>query len=320
MVEYSPTDRRSGRRADEVNDMLICDTHCDTMYKLAVHPTEPLDVTPARLKAGGVSLQTMALYVGGDPRPKAVRRLFDGMMAQFECLKAAGWVQAFDPREAVDGEIKVMLSIEGCEIFGDSLDAIAEWRQRGVRMAAITWNYVNALGTPAKINATDGLTPFGRQAVREMARLGIAPDTSHLNERGFYDILEMGIAPVASHSCCRAICNHARNLTDAQLRELFRAGGYVGLNFYPWFLADDGKCTPDTLADHLLHMLDLGGEGMIGFGSDFDGIEVKVPGLENPADLPALFETLERRGIAGSTLEGIAGKNLLSYYDRFDPQ
>ena len=297
--------------------MLICDTHCDTLYKLAVHPDEALDVTMERLKTGGVSLQTLALYVGGDPRPEPVRRLFDEMLRQFDRLQAAGWIRVDDPRDAVDGEVRVMLSIEGCEIFGDSLDAIAEWRKRGVRMAAVTWNYVNALGTPAKINATDGLTPFGRQAVREMARLGIAPDTSHLNERGFYDILEMGIAPVASHSCCRALCGHARNLTDDQLKELFHAGGYVGLNFYPWFLSDDGKCTLDTLADHLLHMLELGGEGMIGFGSDFDGIEAKVPGLEHPGDLPALFETLERRGITGSVLEGIAGRNLLKYFDRF---
>ena len=300
--------------------MLICDTHCDTLYKLAAHPEEPLDVTMDRLKAAGVSLQTLALFVGGDPRPEAVRRLFDGMMAKFDALKAAGWEQVTDPRDAEEGKVKVMLSIEGCEILGTSLEAIAEWRQRGVRMAAITWNYVNALGTPAKINARDGLTPFGRQAVREMARLGIAPDTSHLNERGFYDILEMGIVPLASHSCCRRLCRHARNLTDDQLKALFQAGGYVGINFYPWFLSDDGVCTLDTVADHLLHMLELGGEGMVGFGSDFDGIEVKVPGLEHPGHLPALFETLERRGITGSTLEGLAAKNLLSYYDRIDPR
>ena len=300
--------------------MLICDTHCDTLYRRVRYPDEAPDVTMERLNDGGISLQTLALFVGGDPRPETVRRLFDGMLAEFERLKDAGWVQAFDPREAEDGRVKVMLSIEGCEIFGTSLEAIAEWRERGVRMAAITWNHLNALGTPAKINATDGLTPFGRQAVREMARIGMAPDTSHLNERGFYDILEMGVVPLASHSCCRRLCSHARNLTDDQLKALFQAGGYVGINFYPWFLSDDGVCTLDTVADHLLHMLELGGEGMVGFGSDFDGIEVKVPGLEHPGHLPALFETLERRGITGSALEGLAAKNLLSYYDRIDPR
>jgi membrane dipeptidase len=94
----------------------------------------------------------------------------------------------------------------------------------------------------------------------------------------------------------------------------------VGLNFYPWFLSDDGKCTLDTLCDHVIHMLELGGEGRIGFGSDFDGIEEKVPGLESPLDVPALIAALERRGVTGDILEGIAGKNLLRYYDRFDPK
>ena len=300
--------------------MLICDTHCDTLHNLDAHPDWPLDVTMERLETGGVSLQTLALFVGRDPKPEAVKKHFNGMMAQFERLKGEGWKQVFDPRDAREGEVRFMLSIEGCEILEEGLESIGAWRQRGVRMAAITWNYVNALATPAKENATDGLTPYGRQAVREMARVGIAPDTSHLNEKGFYDILEMGIVPLASHSCCRSLCGHFRNLTDAQLKALFSAGGYVGLNFYPSFLSDDGRCTLDTLADHMLHMLELGGEGMIGFGSDFDGIETKVPGLEHPGHLPALFETLERRGITGTVLEGIAGKNLLSYYDRFDPR
>ncbi len=300
--------------------MIFCDTHCDTVYALTVRPGMPTDVTLERLEKAGVSLQTLALYVGASPKKADIVRLFDRMFKTFLGLTAAGWRQAMDPREAREGEVRVMLSIEGCEILEDSLESIALWRQRGVRMAAITWNYENGLATPAKVDSTTGLKPYGRQAIREMARLGIAPDTSHLNERGFWDILEMGVVPLASHSCCRALCGHQRNLTDEQLKALFRAGGYVGLNFYPWFLSDDGKCTLDTLADHVIHMLDLGGEGYIGFGSDFDGIEEKVPGLDNPLDVPALIETLQRRGVTGDILSGIAGKNLLAYYDRFDPR
>lgn len=300
--------------------MLICDTHCDTVFALTVRPDRPCDVTLERLEKAGISLQTLALYVGPSPKKEDVSALFDGMMRTFGHLKQAGWTQAMDPREAEEGKVKVMLSIEGCEILEGSLEKVATWREQGVRMAAITWNYENALGTPAKLNATDGLKPYGRQAVREMARAGMAPDTSHLNEKGFWDILEMGIVPLASHSCCRALCGHCRNLSDEQLKALFSAGGYVGLNFYPWFLADDGRCTLDTLCDHVLHMLELGGEGMIGFGSDFDGIEQKVPGLESPLDVPALLSALQRRGVTGDTLAGIAGQNLLRYYDRFDPR
>ena len=300
--------------------MLFCDTHCDTLYALATRPGAPTDITMDRLQRAGMSLQTMALYVGGSPKQEDVVRLFDNMMRVFSKLREQGWQQAMDPREAEEGKVKVMLSIEGCEILEGGLENVSRWRETGVRMAAITWNYENGLATPAKLNSTDGLKPYGRQAVREMARVGMAPDTSHLNEKGFWDILEMGIAPLASHSCCKALCGHCRNLSDEQLKALFAAGGYVGLNFYPWFLSDDGKCTLDTLCDHVIRMLELGGEGMIGFGSDFDGIEEKVPGLDNPLDVPALIAALERRGVTGDILTGIAGKNLLSYYDRFDPR
>ena len=300
--------------------MILCDTHCDTLYALATRPGQATDVTMERLQKAGVSLQTLALYVGGNPKKEDVQVLFDNMLRVFDRLKDQGWQQATDPREAEEGKVKVMLSIEGCELLEDGLETIGRWRDRGVRMAAITWNYENGLGTPAKLNATEGLKPYGRQAVREMARVGMAPDTSHLNERGFWDILEMGVVPLASHSCCKALCGHCRNLSDEQLKALFAAGGYVGLNFYPWFLSDDGKCTLDTLCDHVIHMLELGGEGRIGFGSDFDGIEEKVPSLESPLDVPALIAALERRGVTGDILEGIAGKNLLSYYDRFDPK
>ena len=305
--------------------MILCDTHADTLhrrYRRAAEGDEKgkeYDITVEKLKAGSVNVQTMALFVGGSPALPDIARTFEGMWKQGERLEKEGLRRIADYRDGKAGESAFIYSVEGCDLLDNDLALLHAWREKGVRMAALTWNYENCVGTPAKLKADTPLKPFGREAVREMVKLGIAPDTSHLNERGFYDLLEMGVVPLASHSCCRALCGHQRNLTDEQLKALFSAGGYAGLNFYPWFLKDDGQCTLDTLADHLLHMLELGGEGMVGFGSDFDGIEVKVPGLEHPGCLPALFETLQRRGISGEALEGIAGRNLLHYYDRFDP-
>ncbi len=300
--------------------MIILDTHADTLYRRSRHPRETLDVTVEKLNRGGVSVQTMALFVGGSPALPDIADAFEGMWRESENLPKEGLKQVTDYRDAKDGESAFIFSVEGCDLLEGHPELLSDWRKKGVRMAALTWNYKNCIGTPAKLNADEHLTPFGRDAVKDMVRLGIAPDTSHLNERGFYDLLEMGIVPLASHSCCKALCGHSRNLTDEQLKALFAAGGYVGLNFYPWFLSDDGKCTLDTLCDHIIHMLELGGEGMIGFGSDFDGIEEKVPGLDNPLDVPALIKALERRGVTGAILEGISGKNLLRYYDRFDPR
>ena len=296
--------------------MRICDAHADTLYNLVTVPGKANDLTMERLKKGGVSLQTLAMYVGPKAPLEEVEALFDRMLAAFEDLKRQGWTQAFDPDEAVDGETRFMLSIEGCEVFAKGLDVIQRYRDLGVRMAAVTWNHENALATPHCVNATDGLKPYGLEAVKEMQRLKIAVDVSHLNEAGFYDILnKTDVPPMASHSCCRAIRDHSRNLTDRQLRDLFGAGGFVGLNFYPSFLGT-GPCTLDTLVDHYDHLLRMGGEGKIGFGSDFDGIETKPEGLDNPEDFPNLLDALRRRGYSEENIESIAGEGLIGYFKR----
>ncbi|MBR1584895.1 MAG: membrane dipeptidase [Clostridia bacterium] len=300
--------------------MLLFDTHADTLHCLAVHKDVTPDVNMDRLRQGGVSAQTLALFVGGSSDLRDIARVFDKMFREEEKLKAAGWKQLTDYRDAVGGENAYILSVEGCDLLKDDLALLGVWRKRGIRMAALTWNYENCVGTPAKLDHTSPLKSFGREAVKEMVRLGIAPDTSHLNERGFYDLLEMGVVPLASHSCCKALCGHRRNLSDDQLRALFQAGGYVGVNFYPYFLNDDGEATIDTICDHVIHMMEMGGEKQIGFGSDFDGIECKPRGMDGPQDFPRLLSALRARGLTEPLIEGLAGRNLMAYYDRVDPR
>lgn len=295
----------------------VCDAHCDTLYTMHTAPGKPTDVTMDRLKRGGVAIQTMAMYVGPAADLDTIEQRFEGMFGQLDALKQAGWRQVDDPRDAQDTQPHMLLSIEGCEVFARGLSVIGDYRARGVRMAAITWNHPNALGTPHCVDATTGLSDYGLNAVREMQRLKIAVDVSHLNEAGFYDILrKTDVPPMASHSCARALRDHTRNLTDRQLRELFRAGGFVGLNFYPQFLTDQPVCTIDTLVDHIRHMYDLGGAGMVGFGSDFDGIDTKPENLDNPADFPNLIEGLRKRGFDESDMADIAGEAFIGYFAR----
>lgn len=299
--------------------MLICDTHADTLFRRATNRNAPCDITKETLAQGGVNLQVLALYVGGSPALKDIRALFARMERENERLHDEGWEQVLDPRDAEEGKQRYMLSVEGCDLLDGQMELLTRWRGMGVRMAALTWNHPNCVATPAKTDAVTGLTPFGKEAVREMKRLGIAPDVSHLNDRGFFDLLETGATPLASHSCCRVLCGHPRNLTDDQLKALFDAGGYVGVNFYPWFLRDDGCAERADVCRHLMHMLEMGGEGKIGLGSDFDGIECKTAGLSDPRDLCALLDDLRTFGLPEETIRGIAGENLLRYYDRFDP-
>lgn len=294
--------------------MIICDTHCDTLYNLVMHPGEPLDVTMENLQKGGVSLQTLAMYVGKG-RKGDVEGLFAAMFHQMELLEATGWRRVDDPSQAVDGQVAVMLSVEGCEPFDKGLQVVEEYRRRGVRMAAITWNHENTLAYPAMGGDTRGLKPYGLEAIRLMQKIGIAADVSHLNDAGVWDILERcDLPPMASHSNCRALVNHPRNLSDDLLRAIFEKGGYVGVNFWPTIVGE--PATIDHIIDHIAHMYDLGGQGKVGFGSDFDGIERKPEGLENPADFPKLLEGLRRRGFAEADVESIAGKGLIDYYGR----
>lgn len=297
--------------------MLLFDTHADTLYR-SCFPYGPgeMDVTREKLRCGGVSVQTMAMFVGGKSDLKSIGKAFEKMLQKKDEWKQAGFRQVDDLTQARDGESAFMLSVEGCDLLDGHGEMLYAWRKQGVRMAALTWNYDNCIATPACKDATSGLKPFGREAVREMQRLKMAVDVSHLNEKGFYELLEMGVVPLASHSCCRALCSHARNLTDDQLRALFSAGGYVGVNFYPAFLRNTGKASLEDVCDHVVHMLEMGGEGKIGFGSDFDGIEMKPEGLSGPQDFPVLMDALRKRGLNEGIVRGIAGENLLQYYKR----
>ncbi|MBQ2952203.1 MAG: membrane dipeptidase [Clostridia bacterium] len=299
--------------------MFICDTHSDTLFSLGVmkRPLAECCITPQRLLQGGVTLQTFALWSGPKGPHGDYEAVAEAEFAAVQQLTAAGLRQVDAPTEAKEGECAFMLSLEGCEVFHKGLSAVAEWRQRGVRMGALVWNHANRIGTPAKINADDRLTDYGLSVVHEMQRLGVAVDVSHLNEGGFFDLFRRGhVPPMASHSCCRALCDHFRNLTDEQIRMMIQYGGYIGVNFYPVFLSEDGKADSVTIAQHIDHICQLGGAGIVGFGSDFDGIECFPEDVQHPGQMGNLLEALRSYGYSEEAIRGIAGQNLLDYFAR----
>lgn len=295
--------------------MFIADTHCDTLYAMARHPGEKLMITPELLRQGGVTLQTLALWTG--PKGADADALAEEELAQLPRLTAAGLRQVDDPAQAKEGECCFMLSIEGGELFQGDIASVQRWRERGVRMAAISWNNPTRIAQPAKSGSREGLSDYGVQVIREMQRVGMAVDVSHLNEAGYWDLFRKGDRPpMASHSCVRSLCDHFRNLTDEQLRAMIQNGGYVGVNFYPHFLSRDGQATVRTVAEHIDYICQMGGEKIVGFGSDFDGIEVCPDGLENAGQIPALLEELRRMGYSEDAVAGVAGGNLRDYFQR----
>ena len=160
----------------------------------------------------------------------------------------------------------------------------------GVRMMTLTWNGENELGGGA--DTALGLTPFGREALKEMERLSIVADVSHASDALFYDVAEIAEKPiVASHSNARAVCPHRRNLTDRQFQILRDKGGLVGLNFCVHFLREDSNAHFEDLLRHADHFWSLGGETTLCLGSDYDGTDVppELDGIEKMQDLYELF-------------------------------
>lgn len=298
--------------------MIICDTHCDTLYMRALEPEKTPCVTMEAMQRGGVSLQTCTLFAGsqgvsGHPYEKAMAEY-----AAFERLRdMEGWTRVHSPLEAEEGKVKILLSVEGGEIFEGSVSRVQEFYERGVRMAALTWNNENEIASPAKEGAKDGIKPAGWAILREMANLRMAADTSHLNEAGFWDLIERhSQPPMASHSCAKKLCPHFRNLSDEQIRAMAERGGWIGVNFYPAFLSPSGQASVATICDHIDHICQLGAQKHVGFGSDFDGIETTPVDCKSPADVPAILEELRRRGYSEEAISDIAGGNFLAYYRR----
>lgn len=218
-----------------------------------------------------------------------------------------------------DGVPGAILHVEGAECIDTSLHALHALHAMGLRSLGPTWSRNNAFGDgvpfrfPSTPDIGGGLTEAGRRLVVECNRLGIILDVSHLNLRGFHDLLDLSTAPVvASHSNAHAICPSSRNLTDDQMRRLARSGGLAGLNFFVCFLSRDGARNPhidlDIIGDHAAHMADVMGIDHLAIGSDFDGATMPEV-MGGVAGMGMVVEVLERRGFTGEDLEKICWKN-----------
>lgn len=206
------------------------------------------------------------------------------------------------------GKAAALLSIEGPEVIGCDAERLAELRRNGFVMTTLTWNADNAL---AGYHGSDcGLTQRGREFVAEAQRLDILLDVSHLGERSFWDLMEVTGKPVlASHSNCRALCDHTRNLTDDQLRALSQTGGVVGLNLYPVFLGEGADYF--TLLSHLEHALRICGEEHVALGGDLDGCEALASGFTDVGSYADFYAWLRERGYDEALLDRIFFSNLL---------
>ena len=166
----------------------------------------------------------------------------------------------------------------------------------------------------ADARTNGGLSVLGVEVVEELDRLGIIIDVSHLNDAGFWDVMNLVKSPViASHSNCRAICSHPRNLTDDQIRALAQHGGVIGINFAPSFIHPT-KATVARLVDHIEHIVDVAGVEYVGLGSDFDGIASTPEGLSDVSQMPCITQELIQRHYSNADIQLILGLNHLRVF------
>ena len=279
-----------------------------------------------QLRAGGVTVQVLPIFT---------EDYFVGEGALRRCLMILDMAEELAGRHAdsvaicrsaadiaatsESGRIALILALEGLEPVGADLGVLRTLYRLGVRVASLTWNRRTMFADGSDERATKaGLTELGVAAVAEMERLGLVVDVSHLSEAGFWHIHELATRPyIATHSSCRALRDHPRNLTDDQIRALASRGGVIGINFYGEFVSD-----PPTLAgvvEHIVHALEVAGEDHVALGPDYvwdyfqttdakgmtdtEFTKYMPPGFRRPDELPAVLELL-----VGAVGEPVAAK------------
>ncbi len=320
----------------------VVDAHNDLLLELVLRTEEENPFAAAwlpQLRAGSVAVQICPVYAAdaGD----AARDVVDTQIAAFERAVRENADDVVQIRTAgdldrLDGRIGLMLSMEGVEALHGDPETFDELWDAGVRMVSLTWNYANPFA--GGIDAPEqGLTASGRELVGSFAERGVVLDLAHASEPTYFDALEAtpGAQVVVSHAGCRGIHDHARNVSDDQLRALAERGGVLGMMALTLTVGRNGASLERYL-DHLDHAVDTMGIDHVALGSDFidqviqselaagkplnpstqeamdlGGGLLAIQELVGPADYPALLDALRRRGYEGERLEAIAYGNLL---------
>lgn len=213
------------------------------------------------------------------------------------------------------GKMSAILTVEEGGVIDGKMENLEELYRQGIRLITLTWNEENCLGFPNSKDANvmnQGLKPFGIEVVERMNELGMIVDVSHLSDGGFWDTIKYSKKPViASHSNARTLCNHQRNLTDEMIRALAEKGGVSGINFYPYFLNENGKATIDDLIRHIEHLYYVGGEDFVAMGTDFDGFDDGELDIKHLGEIPYLYEALKKRKFNDSQIEKFWHKNAM---------
>ncbi len=329
---------------------LVLDTHIDTPLQMKdpnwdfgqEHESGHVDLP--RLKRGGLDGAFFSIYMPGTVTgPKAVsdslktiasvHRLVELYGDSLELCTNASGVR----RAQRSGKFAVLMGMEGGHMIHNSLPILRMYARLGIRYLTLTHN-VNTewADSVADSRVYGGLNELGVSVVKELNRLGVLVDVSHVSDETFWDVLEVSEAPVvASHSSCRDLSNHPRNMNDEMIRGLAKQGGVIQITFVDQFLdvehhaareasiekaSSGGEAETDRepippvnwerIVEHIDHAVQVAGVDHVGLGSDFDGADMPR-GMEDVSFLPKITRELLKRGYDESQIRRILGENTL---------
>ncbi len=365
------SDRALERAKKLLRSTPLIDGHNDLPWEIRQRKDAPKDVTVydlrktteghtdlKRLADGQIGAQFWSIYIPGEIKDSGFAKVqleqFDiarRIIARYPDRLQLALTSSDIERSFKRGRVGSLLGMEGGHAIENSLGALRSYHELGARYMTLTHNVTLDWADAALDTARhNGLTEFGREVVREMNRLGMLVDLSHVSPATMSDALDVTDSPVIfSHSAARALTDHGRNVPDSILKRLPRNGGVVMVTFVPAFVSpvvaaweaeaqaqttaieeavsdtveqkrrfEEWKAThprPSAtlkqVADHIEYVRKVAGRDHVGIGSDFDGIDTTPEGLEDVSKFPDLFAELIRRGWSDSDLKKLAGQNLL---------
>ncbi|MBO5210516.1 MAG: membrane dipeptidase [Clostridia bacterium] len=280
--------------------MRFFDLHCDTAYKMYREKQgfykNNLAISGQKGEAFDGWRQTFAVWL-----PEDLKNPFNFYKNTLSYLKAN-----------LCGNVKPIYAVEGGTVLENDVDRIYALKQDGIRLLTLTWNGENAIAGGTK--SDKGLTDFGKTVIDKMNKINMAVDVSHLNDKSFFEVIDRAEKPLASHSNCRKICDHPRNLSDSQIKLICQKGGLIGLNFYPIFLGDNPM---EKIYQNIYHLCAMGYENNIAIGSDFDGADMANE-LCDITKISDLHTFLQQKGLKNSLLNKIFYKNAHITFDKWD--
>lgn len=306
--------------------MNIFDLHCDTLLKLRNSNCNMFEnsghISEIKLVKGKYLAECFAIYIPCDIFADDAFFYFKEQYNIFEkMLKNSEYLRFASNRNDIlfnneNGKVSCILTAENAEFLNNDLDNLNFVKKLGLRILGLIHNGENCIGFPNSDNIEINLKPlksFGREVIDFLNSNEIFVDVSHLNYGGFKDVVNIYKKPIiATHSCCRSVFDHRRNLSDDQIIDIANSCGIIGINFYSLFLNGNNTTEIGDIIAHIKHLINIGGEDVVALGSDFDGIECELP-FKDCSEINLLVDELIKN-LGFFVTEKICFKNALKLF------